>query len=178
MSLLNLLLGSTPSKTFWHGYYVQHHKEHRFKAELVHDDNKFHGNIIDIDFVNSKVPIDDYLERSSLSSFEKQDFKQKTEYNLKCSEGELVYITEELAERSTIRGDITDNFISFIKTYEIGAVTTCFTDRFQIRYQGVSLPILYEGILSEDSSQITGRWFLHDREASTLLEGPFVMNRL
>ncbi len=162
----------------WDGYYEQDGTKYRFRAEFLLNENRLQGKITDLDSIYSRLLIDDYLDLSSLSQSEKIAHKQKVAQRLGCADTDAIEVSREQTDKSRVKGTVDKRFISFVKTYESDVVITFFTDTFKTSFETKPYAVQYEGTLSEDGTQITGKWFLQEKFANVLLEGPFAMTRL
>ncbi|MGC4047290.1 MAG: hypothetical protein QM758_26115 [Armatimonas sp.] len=177
MSLLHLFSTGKSTRSQWDGYYEQDGQKYYFRAELEHTKHRFRGNIIDKEPTYSRLVIEEYMDLSLIPPSEQLAYKRKIAQSLGCAETDTIEVSREQTDRSFVDGDIKNNAVSFVKTYESGVVITIFTDRHKTRHETKPYSILYEGTLSEDGNQITGKWFLHEKAADLLLEGTFAMNR-
>lgn len=178
MSVLNLVTFGRSSLTQWDGYYEQDGTKYRFRAEFVHSENRLRGRITDIDVTYSRLPIEDYLELSGLSPSEKTEQKQKVARSLGCADTDVIEVSREQTDKSHVKGNVDNHSIIFVKTYDSGVVITFHTNGFKSSFQTQPYSIRYEGTLSQDGKQISGKWLLHEKQANLLLEGSFVMNRI
>lgn len=162
----------------WQGYYTQYETKMQIVATLTQDGARIAGRMRDVETVMEQ-PLYDAVAKAGLPPGADEQIAEQVRMAIPDAGTGPITSRVVLPEESILNGKVSGEFVKFTKSYQGNSFHS-----YEIGDKGVgqTIPghsVEYSGRLSQDRNTITGRWTIHDQNATRgFIDGSFELRRV